>query len=447
MIILRDNSTHQVTPQEIDAYLSLQSVANRKISELLNENGDNLLIYPHSFHQCEDEMNDQPLFSLQTSWKEKQCTKAVLTTGNIVGFIGVNGQSVSIQSRFTEHADKDFFLHYMLDKVLGINIVNLPHGTAADQIFNFLLFLFPKFLNDALSQGIYKEYQRNEYNDSNVRGTIDINRHLKTNTPFNGRIAYRTREFSHDNNVTELIRHAIDYISKTRFGKALLENDSEIHANVSRIIAATPRYNRQERDRIIRNNLKIVSHPYYSRYTPLRKLCLRILRHEKIKYGSNDNEIFGILFDVSWLWEEYLATIFIPQGFSHPDNRKKIGRIYLAKANKLDRYPDFYREQDSIIIDAKYKKYKRSINRDDIHQIISYMYRLKGHVGVFIKPRDEEDAHKNGYELLGYGEDCGARLRIESFPISSESRSYDNFKVEMMKQEDIFASKYRLKEL
>lgn len=442
MMILRDNRSYKATPQEIDAYLSLQSVANRNISELLNENGDNLLIYPHSFSQCEDKIDDQELFSLQTSWKEKQCTKAVLTTGNIAGFIGVNGQSVSIQSRFAEHTDKDFFLQYMLDKVLGINIVNLPHGTAADRIFNFLLFLFPKFLNDALSQGIYKEYQRNEYNDSNVRGTIDINRHLKTNTPFNGRIAYRTREFSHDNNVTELIRHTIDYISKTRFGKALLENDSETHANVSRIIAATPRYNRQERDRIIRNNLKIVSHPYYSRYTPLRKLCLRILRHEKIKYGSNDNEIFGILFDVSWLWEEYLATIFIPQGFTHPDNRKKIGRIYLAKENQLPRYPDFYREQDSIIIDAKYK---RSLNRDDIHQIISYMYRLKGHVGVFIKPSDEADAHRNGYELLGYGEDCSAHLRIESFPISTESRSYDNFKAEMMTQESIFASKYMLK--
>ena len=47
-----------------------------------------------------------------------------------------------------------------------------------------------------------------------MRGTIDINRHLKLNLPFNGRVAYRTREFSHDNHVTELIRHTIEYISK-----------------------------------------------------------------------------------------------------------------------------------------------------------------------------------------------------------------------------------------
>lgn len=83
--------------------------------------------------------------------------------------------------------------------------------------------MFPKFLNEALSQGLYKEYKRNEYNDANVRGTIDINRHLRSNMPFNGRVAYRTREFSHDNHVTELIRHTIDYISKSRFGRTLLE--------------------------------------------------------------------------------------------------------------------------------------------------------------------------------------------------------------------------------
>lgn len=58
------------------------------------------------------------------------------------------------------------------------------HGTTDKQIFDFLLYLFPKLLNEALVQGIYKEYQRNEYNNANVRGTIDINRHLKLNFTF-----------------------------------------------------------------------------------------------------------------------------------------------------------------------------------------------------------------------------------------------------------------------
>ena len=39
--------------------------------------------------------------------------KVILETGNMVGFIGVNGQSVSIHSRFSEKTQEDFFLHYM----------------------------------------------------------------------------------------------------------------------------------------------------------------------------------------------------------------------------------------------------------------------------------------------------------------------------------------------
>ena len=283
-MILKDNTQYS-SSDNLEEYLSFNNISNRKISELLDDMGNDLLIYPHSFNQCEDEMGSQYLFSLQTNWNGNKCTKAILETGNMSGFIGMNGQSVSIHSRFSTNTE-DFFLHYMLQKVLCINVVNLSHGTANEKIFNFLLYLFPKLLKDALTQGVYKEYQRNEYNDANVRGTIDINRHLKTNLPFNGRIAYRTREFSYDNHVTELIRHTIEYIGKSSFGKILLENDAETHANVAQIISATPSYSRQEREKVIKSNSKIVNHPYYFRYTPLQRLCLRILRHENLNSAT-----------------------------------------------------------------------------------------------------------------------------------------------------------------
>lgn len=221
MMILRDNTNYSFITDNLEEYLPLLNIANRKVSELLDEDGNHLLIYPHSFRLCEDEAGKQQLFSLQLQWKEKQCTQVLLETGNMVGFIGMNGKSISIHSRFSKNEREDFFLHYMLSKVLCINIVNLLHGTTDELIFDFLLYLFPRVLNEALLQGIYKEYQRNEYNDANVRGVIDINRHLKMNFPFSGRVAYRTREFSHDNHITELIRHTIEYIGKTKFGKAL----------------------------------------------------------------------------------------------------------------------------------------------------------------------------------------------------------------------------------
>ena len=437
-MILTDNTKHVSSEDNIEEYMSLSNIANRTISELLDGNDNDILIYPHSFSQCEDKIGNEYLFSLHTKWKEKKCTKAILETGNVAGFIGMNGYSVSIHSRFYEN-DKDFFLHYMLQKVLCLNVVNLSHGTINEHIFDFLLYLFPKFLKEAVSQGIYKEYQRNEYNDANVRGIIDINRHLKSNLPFNGRIAYRAREFSYDNHVTELIRHTINYISQSSFGKMLLENDAETHACVAQIISVTPSYNKQEREKIVKNNSKIINHPYYFRYIALQKLCLRILRHEKIKYGTKDDKIYGVLFDVSYLWEEYLATILLKQGFKHPNNKKEKGRIYLAKHNRLPRYPDFYREKDNFVIDAKYK---REINRDDIHQMITYMYRLKGQNGIFIQPNNVVCPNYR-YALLGYGIDDNAEIQTYFCYIPQTTNDYKQFVADMIVSENLLKSQFQ----
>lgn len=352
----------------------------------------------------------------------------------MVGFIGVNGQSVSIHSRFAKNTDEDFFLHYMLRKVLCVNLFNLQHGTTDGLAFDFLLYLFPKILNEALTQGIYKEYQRNEYNDANIRGAINFSRHLRHNLPFNGRVAYSTREFSHDNHVTELVRHTIEHLRHTKPGKMLLENDAETRASVALIISATPTYSRQEREHIIKSNLKIISHPYFTKYSPLQKLCLRILRHEHIKYGRNDDRIYGILFDVSYLWEEYLATILTKQGFRHPRNKQRTGHIYLAQNSKLPRYPDFYKEDDGIIIDAKYKK---SIDtRNDINQIITYMYRLKGQYGIFIKPTAAKGPAHNTFSLLGYGKDDNAIIEEYSYPVPQDIDNLTAFDKNMRLSEE-----------
>ena len=289
-------------------------------------------------------------------------------------------------------------------------------------------------------QGIYKEYQRNEYNDTNVRGVINIDKHLKMNFPFNGHIAYRTREFSHDNHITELIRHTIEYIGKTKFGKALLEKDEQTRRNVAQIISATSHYSRQEREKVIKSNLKVISHPYYSRYTPLQKLCLRILKHEKIKYGEKEDKVYGILFDISYLWEEYLATIFERQGFKHPNNKKGTGRIYLTKDKLYPRYPDFYRELDNTIIDAKYK---REISRDDVHQMITYMYRLKGLNGIFVQP-SENIYQSTSHDLWGYGADDNAKLKTFYYSISQEKSDYKQFVSDMIQSEDILKSQFQI---
>ena len=157
---------------------------------------------------------------------------------------------------------------------------------------------------------------------------------------------------------------------------------------IKAIEQATPTYNRQERARIINRNLRPIHHPYYNEYRYLQQLCLQILRHEELKYGTSDSEIYGILFDGAWLWEEYLNTILAPIGFAHPRNKENKGAIYLFDPKSAPRYPDFIKPD--FILDAKYKGFadKRvsEVDRDDLHQLITYMFIERATCGGLVYP-------------------------------------------------------------
>ena len=57
----------------------------------------------------------------------------------------------------------------------------------------------------------------------NVCGTNDVQRYIRMNILFNGKVSCKTREHSYDNFTTELIRHRIEFIKASEFGSAILE--------------------------------------------------------------------------------------------------------------------------------------------------------------------------------------------------------------------------------
>lgn len=94
-----------------------------------------------------------------------------------MGFVGIGNQQLKIYSRFDEDKN-DYFMHYMLQKVFSYNIFNLESNSSDETVFDILMFMFPALLKNAMKNGVYKDYQRFQHNDSNVRGTIDVERHI-----------------------------------------------------------------------------------------------------------------------------------------------------------------------------------------------------------------------------------------------------------------------------
>lgn len=382
-----DNSASSIHNFDNFDIVDLSAMANRSLLDLQEENTD-LLVFPQSFGKYHDDVEKPHIFSLDSD---------NLTTYNLMGFIGRNTTQLSISSRFAKDENNDYFLHYMLQKVFAINLLKFDQTPNKENIWDFLLYLFPYYLKKAYSQGIYKAYKKEEYNDSNVKGTIDVKRHILRNIPFAGKIAYTTREHSYDNNITQLIRHTIEHIKTHRFGSGVLTGDGALNEIVSKFIFVTNKtYNSNGRQKIITANLKHVRHPYFTEYSALQKICLKILRHEKITFGKEKDKVYGLLFDGAWLWEEYLSTI-LSENFIHPENKTgKHRHLLFEKSQPI--YPDFIsKEEPKSVGDAKYIPLDRQQSYSEnsekatsiYYKTIAYMYRFNSKNGFLIFPRKD----------------------------------------------------------
>ena len=411
---------------------ALFPIADKTVAQLCREN-ENLLIFPYSIESSDDRIGESSVMSILNT---DDSEKVRITTGNVMGFIGVENLQIKIKSRFDVGRD-DFLLHYMLQKVLSFNLFDLSHNNEQEDVFDFIMFMFPYFLKAAMRQGVYREYQNFKHNDANLKGSIDIGRHIARNVPFVGNIAYSTREYSHDNNMTELIRHTIEFMKTKRYGLSVLNVDRETIENVKIIVEHTPLYNKNERNSVISKNLRVKAHPYYTEYRPLQTLCLQILRMEEVKYGESDDEICGILFDGAWLWEEYVNTILRDIEFIHPENKLHKGGIYLFDDHSGVRYPDFYK--DDMVLDAKYKRlgsYEKvsMVDRDDVHQVMAYMTTLHVDRGGFIAPLEKKQVKIPTSHLKGRS----ATLSIFGIEISKTASLYAEFCEKMKGMEAAF---------
>lgn len=425
--------------------------------DLLEDHHD-LMVLPQLADSHAAGLADQPILTVNRCRfaPDGQCLSLSACTGNVMGFVGLNGTSVSIHSRFAR-GEKDFFLYYMLQQVFGVNVVRLLHGSnRSDQVMDFLLCLFPQRLKQALAQGLMKAYTTVLHDDAHVRGSIDVARFIRHDVPFRGRVSTRRREQSHDHAVTQLIRHTIECIRRHPLGPSLLNGDASTREAVTRIVECTPSYDLRQRPQVMADNLRPKVHPYYLNYLPLQELCLRILRHESLRYGDEEQQIYGILFDGSWLWEEYLHTILRRQGFLHPDNRRGTGGLPLFAtpsapargAEAFDRnarriFPDFYRHD--WVVDAKYKRLNGCPGRDDIYQLVSYLYGMDRPFGAFVYP-DEGAYPTRTFQLAGkglaYAPGQGGTLSVIPFHIPHDVLDWPSFVMAMEQEEAALAGMF-----
>ncbi len=307
------------------------------------------------------------------------------------------------------------------------------------------LLVFPPNLNeygDEIGEQHIIQYWNNTLQTGNIMGFVGINNtrlriHSRFSTGDDDYFLHYMLQRVFSVNLFDLKYSSdsedvfIEYIDDLPFGKGILENDTETIDAVEKIRMSTPSYHQREQRTIIGRNTRPINHPYFTEYRPLQQICLRILLHEELKYGRKKDDIYGILFDGAWLWEEYLNTILSKCGFNHPQNKMREGGIRVFTNSSLRFYPDFWRKD--FVLDAKYKNYgEYSVQSKDYHQIITYMYLMKIQRGGFVVPFTEKaNSNRKDLELLGYG----GNIKVYGLTVGTESVSYAEFLNYMNKEE------------
>ena len=432
---IKDNS---ITKKE-DFYKvhNLVSCIVDKSLEQLEREG--VFVFPELVKNCEDITKDQMIL---------QSFNNYYRAGNVMGFIGMGDERIVIKSRFSGEKE-DYFFQYLLERVLEVpNIVNLYTDASQDnQLYNLLLFLFPHYLKAAIRKGLFKTYIRREYNDTNVKGNIDIARHIKKNIPFVGKIAYSQREYAYDNYLMELIRHTIEFIKSKSYGHKLL---ATIKDEVDLVVSATSDYREVDRRQIIiKNQNKAVRNAFFQEYRSLQQLCILILRNEKHQFGLGTRRVYGILFDGAWLWEEYV-NMLIGDKFYHPMNKGGYGAQWLFNGKGLI-YPDFIGMDHThrVVADAKYKSVENIGNKDYL-QVLAYMFRFDAKKGYYLYPESNDGEDVELFLNTGVSFEKNVKTRDDisvikhGLKIPNGSSSYNDFKLMIRKHEEEFKSTMKL---
>ena len=95
-------------------------------------------------------------------------------------------------------------------------------------------------------------------------------------------------------------------------------------------------------------------------------------------------------------------------------------------------YPDFWK--DDFILDAKYKHLNNGVGREDLYQVVTYMYCRKAKNGGYVYPFEQE-LNTVSYELnktYGYG----GHIHIIPFHVPQSPDSYKSFIEEINKSEN-----------
>ncbi len=430
---------HSLSEEEVNARVELCRVLQKKI----DEDADQIV--------CFDKDEQKKRIKLIEDSQADQDGKKI-RMGQYAGILSFRHKdtdwTVCIHSRFDEtktdgqYAER--FLSYTLmhaSVISGVRLDSFPTDAGSSLLSLLLPRAFLKQLAEAFLAGPFRQYRTFEHNDSRVRGQIDVARHIRLNPMNNGRIAYFTREYTLDNPVNHLILAACGILRRDYRAQmdSYLQSDPSLVAPIRFLESELGKedISSSALSQLLSHAQDAITHPMLRHYEELRQLAIQIIRADgKNPFEGDGDKVSGILVYMPRIWELTLENAMSDLLSGAQVELEFLEGRRIAKPDLLLK---------NAVFDAKYRmpwtisytnekqqgKWLDS-TREDIFQVLSYMYLFKRNIGgvIFPYPSDEvEEARPFKVAEQTCGDDT---FWMIPFPIPRNVQDQEEFDEKMM---------------
>lgn len=408
-IYLKDNfnSINYYPYKNIDIIGEYKKIIGEKLDITLKDYQDEK--YPNniffSFFNDQEKIDyknqDDLIISINKSKNENDEDLYQAQTGNYVGKFTWQGLEIDIKSRFS-----NTFLERMLNFANNIflddvSITGKESKKDIDISKYIIYYMFIQNLEKAFLLGLPKSYTSIKHHEMKLKGKIDINRFIKHDIPFTGKISSVSREQKEIQEIIDILYKVVKIIDKNNFPT---KNISHIKTHLKQY-----RSNKFVSNQTINSALKskALQNPIFTPYKKVLEYARFIINDSSIEDKKDENKnTFGFIINVAELFEIYVTKLLQKELSDWNIESPKI-ELYSNQFFARKIIPDIVMTKDKevIVFDTKYKKMTMrerdnygagDVDRNDFFQINTYMsyYQNSGYsvkLGGLLYPIEEFD--------------------------------------------------------
>ena len=308
-------------------------------------------------------------------------------TGNYVGKFKWQGLEIDIKSRFS-NTFLERMLNFANDIFLDdVSITGKDSKNELDISKYIIYYMFVQNLEKAFLLGLPKSYRSIEHHEMKLKGKIDINKFIKYDIPFQGKISSVSREQKEIQEIIDVLYKAVKIIDKKN--KAFIKNISHIKTHLKQY-----KSNNYVSNETINKSIKskALQNPIFAPYKKVLEYARFIINGNDIEEKNDGKqETFGFIINVAELFEIYVTKLL-----------QKEFTDWIVVSPKIELYdtpkmfyqrkiiPDIVmiKDKDVIVFDTKYKKMNMQgknkngagdVDRNDFFQINTYMSYYQNH--------------------------------------------------------------------